>query len=149
MTKNLLNEAIRKELKDVFQEQLKHPVRVIFFGSQGGCDYCEETLQLSREVSELTELISLTILDMDQQPEMAKSLQVDKAPTVVVAGLEGDEVRDYGIRFAGIPAGHEFASFIQAIIMVSMRESGLEPETVAFLDGLVEPLHLQVFVTPT
>lgn len=149
MTEKLLDDGIREELKTVFKEQLKNPVRLLFFGSQIGCDYCDATLQLSQEVSELSEIIDLLVHDLDQEPELAGRYKVDKAPTVVVAALNGEEVLDYGIRFAGIPAGHEFASFIEAIVMVSKRESGLEAETAAFLAGLTDPLHLQVFVTPT
>jgi len=53
------------------------------------------------------------------------------------------------VRLAGIPSGHEFTSFIQDIILVSGRDSGLNPQTREFLKGLEKPILLQVHVTPT
>jgi len=40
------------------------------------------------------------------------------------------------VRFAGIPSGYEFSSFIQDLLLVSGRDSGLRPETRAFLQEL-------------
>jgi glutaredoxin-like protein len=61
----------------------------------------------------------------------------------------GETPKDYGIRYYGIPAGYEFSTLINDIMMVSRGESGLSAETKAYLAGLTQPLHLQVFVTPT
>lgn len=149
MSEEMLDKNLRKELTEIFQEQLRNPVGLLFFGSQKDCDYCEETLQLSQEVVELSEHLQLQVHDLEQESDLAERYQVDKAPMLVVAALKGEQIHDYGIRFAGIPAGHEFASFIEAIIMVSGGESGLEAETVQFLRELKDPIHLQVFVTPT
>ena len=54
-----------------------------------------------------------------------------------------------GIRYAGIPSGHEFSSLIHDLILVSGRDSGLGQETRNFLKSLDSPVLLQVFVTPT
>jgi glutaredoxin-like protein len=67
----------------------------------------------------------------------------------VIAGVDGGQVLDYGVRFAGVPSGHEFSSLIQDLILVSGRDSGLNPQTREFLGGLEKPVLLQVFVTPT
>jgi glutaredoxin-like protein len=61
----------------------------------------------------------------------------------------GDDVKDYGIRFYGIPSGYEFSSIIEDIMMVAEGESGLSAETKAWAAALESPVHLQVFVTPT
>lgn len=53
------------------------------------------------------------------------------------------------VRFAGIPSGHEFATLLEDLIMLSKGEHGLSPETVSFLESLDKPLNLKVFVTPT
>ncbi len=148
MTETFLDESIRNAVQEMFSE-LQNPVRILFFGSQADCEYCEETLKLAQEVADLSELISIRIHDLDLEPDLAAQVHVDKAPTLVIAGLDGDRVVDYGVRFAGIPAGHEFGSLIHVIGLVSKGGSGLEPETRRFLAGLKEPLYLQVFVTPT
>jgi alkyl hydroperoxide reductase subunit AhpF len=149
MTDTLLDDTLRHELKEIFDQQIKQPVRMMYFGAELGCDYCEDTLRLSREVCALSDQIHLSVHDLDLDAELASRHGVDKAPTLVIAGQVGEQVIDFGIRFAGIPAGHEFISFVQAIVNVSGRESPLAEETRQFLHELAEPVHLQVFVTPT
>jgi glutaredoxin-like protein len=56
---------------------------------------------------------------------------------------------DYGIRFYGIPSGYEFTSLLESILLVGSGDSELDKNTMAFLDSLDQPLHLQVFVTPS
>jgi alkyl hydroperoxide reductase subunit AhpF len=88
--------------------------------------------------------------------EIAAKYRVDKAPGMVLLGPDAQktgnnegESQDYGVRFAGIPSGYEFSSFIQDLILVSGRDSRLRPETRTFLKELRQPVLLQVFVTPT
>jgi len=67
----------------------------------------------------------------------------------VLAGRDGDQILDFGVRYAGIPSGHEFSSLIHDLVLVSGRDSGLSEETRQFLSSLDQPVLLQVFVTPT
>jgi glutaredoxin-like protein len=144
---NLLNDDVIGQVRDAFQD-LKEPVHVLFFSGED-CEYCDDTRQLVEEVTALSDLVSLETLDLDQDQEQAARFEVNKAPGLVIAGRDGDQVVDYGIRYAGIPSGHEFSSLIQDLLLVSQREAGLSPETSEFLESLEEPVHLQVFVTPT
>jgi glutaredoxin-like protein len=144
----LLNDDITKQIREVF-EGLKNPVHIMFFGSQTNCDYCDDTRQLVEEVAALSDLLSIEIYDMEADADLAAKYNVDKAPGVVIAAKEGQQVTDFGVRLAGIPSGHEFTSLIQDILLVSNRDSGLNPQTRAFLNGLDKPILLQVFVTPT
>jgi glutaredoxin-like protein len=145
----MLNDEIKNQVKDVFKE-LKNPVVVLFFEeSKDQCEYCEDTKQLLEEVVQLSDKLSLMNYDLNTDAEIAKKYRVDKVPGFVVAALDGEEISDFGVRFAGIPAGHEFTSLIRNILMVSSRDSGLGTQTREFLADLKEPVHLQVFVTPT
>jgi glutaredoxin-like protein len=148
MTTKLLDNEISKQVQDAFT-QLKEPVQVLFFGKKEDCQYCPDTLQLLAEVTALSDKLSLEIHDMDDDSAIAKQYRVDKAPGVVIAGKDGGQILDYGIRFAGIPAGHEFSSLINDLILVSSRESGLSSQTRSYLQQLDKPVLLQVFVTPT
>jgi alkyl hydroperoxide reductase subunit AhpF len=49
----------------------------------------------------------------------------------------------------GIPAGYEFATLIETIVTVSSGKTGIDEKVVEILDGLAEPVEIQVFVTPT
>ncbi|MFQ6117709.1 MAG: thioredoxin family protein, partial [Candidatus Bipolaricaulia bacterium] len=66
-------------------------------------------------------------------------------PAIVVARAD----RDYGIKFYGPPAGHEFSSLVEDVIDVSRGEVELPPDVVEELQELDTDVHIQVFVTPT
>lgn len=144
----LINDQIARQVKEVFSG-LDQPVAVLFFGSEEACDYCTETRQLLEEVCALSEKISLSIFDLNNDPAVASQYKVDKAPGIVIAALDGDQITDFGIRYAGIPSGHEFTSLINDLIMVSSRNSNLSEATRSFLKSLTQPVLLQVFATPT
>ena len=144
----LLNDDITKQISEVF-EGLKNPVHIMFFGSKENCDYCDDTRQLAEEVAEISDLLSIDIYDIGADSDLAEKYNVDKAPGLVIAAKEGDQITDFGVRLVGIPSGHEFTSLIQDILLVSNRDSGLNPQTRDFLKGLDKPILLQVFVTPT
>jgi alkyl hydroperoxide reductase subunit AhpF len=148
MVDRLLNDQVAGQVKQVF-ERLDQPVHVVLFGSQAACEYCEDTQQLLTEVTDLSDRLSLEVLDLEKDQETAAKYRVDKAPGFVLLGKDGDRLVDYGVRFFGIPSGHEFSSLIHDLILVSGRDSQLNPNTRAALAGLKEPVHLQVFVTPT
>jgi len=149
MTAKLLNESITQQVSDLFANQIQEPVNVLYFGKREDCDYCADTQQLVEEVIDLSDKLDLAIYDLDEDAELASQYSVDKAPSLVILAQEGDELVDYGIRFAGIPAGHEFGSLIQSLILVSGRDSGLSQKTRQALKELQEPVQLLVFITPT
>ena len=144
----LLNDEVTKQVSEAF-EQLKAPVQIIFFGTKEQCEYCDDTLKLVDEVAALSDKLSVQAFDILTDSAVAENYNVSLAPGLVIAGLGADGPIDYGVRYAGIPAGHEFSSLIQDLILVSGRDSGLNEQTREFLGSLKEPLNLQVFVTPT
>ena len=144
----LLDPNTIKQIKQAF-EQMQEPVQILFFGSEQNCDYCTDTRQLLEEVTAVDERLGLSVYDLRADAEVAKKFNVDKAPGVIVAAKNGDQITDFGIQYSGIPSGHEFSTLINDVILVSRRDSGLSEATREFLKNLDKPLHLQVFVTPT
>ncbi len=132
-------EAIRKELAG-----LTGPVKLINFTQELECHYCRETNQIVRELSELSDKITSETYNFVTDKGIVDKYRIDKIPATVIMGVE-----DRGIRFYGIPSGYEFISLLEDIKMVSAGNSGLQPKTREVLGRLKEPLHLQVFVTPT
>ena len=143
----LLKEEDRKHLIEHFKS-LKTPVKLVVFTQTTECQYCQETRMIAEELSDLSDNISLEVYDFVKDGEIAEQYNIDKIPaTVVMQG--GDEPRDFGIRYFGIPSGYEFSSLIEDIVMVSSGESGLSAATKDILAKLDQQVHLQVFVTPT
>jgi glutaredoxin-like protein len=125
---------------------VKSPVTLRMFSQEFECGYCKETRQILEEIADLSDLVTVEVSDLVADKALADSLGVDKIPAVAVLGEGG---QDYGIRFYGIPSGYEFTSLLEAIILVGTGAVGITDATRDFLDSLEEPLHLQVFVTPT
>ncbi len=143
----LLQEQDRQFLIEKFSE-LQNPVNLIVFTQEEDCQYCAETAELAGELAELSDKINVDVYDYPSNLDIAAQYDVDKIPaTIVMQG--GDNVKDYGIRYYGIPSGYEFSSYIEAITLVSSGESGLMAETKEWIASLETPLDLQVFVTPT
>jgi glutaredoxin-like protein len=148
MVEKLLNEEIIEQVEQAF-EQIQEPVQVMFFGKKSDCEYCADTLQLIEEVVGVSDKLSLSIFDIDEDAALAQQYKVDKVPGIVMAGRDGEQILDYGVRFAGIPSGHEFSSLINDLILISGRDSNLSQETRDFLKTIDKPVLLQVYVTPT
>lgn len=88
--------------------------------------------------------INAEIYDFVLDKEEAALYGIDKIPAVAVIGE-----KDYGIRFFGIPSGYEFSSLIESIKLASTGEPQLSPAALEYVQGISEPVHIQVYVTPT
>jgi alkyl hydroperoxide reductase subunit AhpF len=131
--------AVRDELA-----KLAGPVKLVVFSSALGSDSCAETERLVREVAECSDQVTVEVLNLHIDRERASAYGVDRVPAIVVEGA-----KDYGIRFFGIPMGYEFSNLIDAMLVASSGEPQLSATTLERLRELTEPVHLQVFATPT
>ncbi|MBN1639905.1 MAG: thioredoxin family protein [Anaerolineae bacterium] len=139
----MLPDDVKGQVKEAFAA-IVTPVKLINFTQTFECTYCRETRQLLEEIAEMSDLISLEVYNFVTDPEQVKAYGIDKIPATAIVGEE-----DYGIRFYGIMAGYEFTSLVHAIRLVGGAGAQLSPATVEQLGALEEPVHLQVFVTPT
>ena len=139
----MLSERDRRAVQDRLKD-IENPVKLINFTQELECPTCRETGQLLRELSELSEKLSLEVYDFQLDKAKVSQYKIDKIPSTVVEGA-----KDYGIRFYGIPSGYEFAILLEDILTVSRGRSGLSPGTIDRLQSVARPLHLQIFVTPT
>jgi alkyl hydroperoxide reductase subunit AhpF len=139
----MLDDRVQQEVRKRLGA-MRSPVRLVFFTQELECDTCRTAHRLFQEVAELSPHLTLEVHDFVLEPEAVAAYGVDKVPAVVVT-----DASDRRVRFYGVPSGYEFASLLDAILMVSSGDSGLAAGTRERLRGLSQPLHLQVFVTPT
>jgi len=143
----LLSATDQQALRAAFAPMTR-PVTILFFTQAIGCETCDETQQILREITDLTPQVAVEEVNLVLEGERAASYGIDRAPGLVL--LAGDEKEDTRIRMLGAPAGYDFMSLIDAILLVSgASPQHLSAETEARLAGLTEPLTVQVFVTPT
>jgi len=140
----LLSEKDSQFLREHFQGSLVKPVRLVFFTQTVSCQFCKETGDILNEVASLSDKISVETYNFVTDKDVASKYGIDKIPaTVVMSDV------DYGVRFYGIPSGYEFTTLVEDIVTVSRGEAELSPETQAVLEQIGDPVHIQVFVTPT
>ncbi len=139
----VLAEKDREKLMKLF-ESLLQDVKVVVFTQEFECGFCQTTRQILEEVSALSQKISLEVYDFVKDDALVKKYGVSGIPATI---LIGD--RDYGIRFYGTPAGYEFTTLIQDIIMISRRDPGLSKEVLDELSKVDQPVHIQVMISPT
>jgi glutaredoxin-like protein len=141
----ILSERDRQEVQNRLKA-MKDPVTLVCFTQKiaGACRTCNDTEQLLKEVAPLSDRLSLEIRNFVTDTADVEKYRIDKIPAVVPKG-DGDP----GIRIYGIPSGYEFMTLLETVLAVSSRESGLTTGVKSSLKTLDQPVHLQVFVTPT
>ncbi len=139
----MLNNEISQQLKEVF-EQLKDNVTIALFTDGGDCQTCKETESYMNELVELSDKLSLTLYNTNTDGDLAKEYGVEMVPSIVLLNAQG---KFEGVKFNGIPAGHEINSFIPALIEVSGAQSQLPEDITTAVAAVDKPVNIKVFVT--
>jgi glutaredoxin-like protein len=126
---------------------IEEPVRLLFFTQTFGAP---DTVLIAKQVLDeivcLNDHLTLEEVNFVLEQDRARQYGVEQIPTIVL--LKADQ--DTRIRFLGAPAGYEFMSLIEAVILAGTNDSGLTPDSRALVaEHVTEPLDIQVFVTPT
>ncbi|MEO0052086.1 MAG: thioredoxin family protein, partial [candidate division WOR-3 bacterium] len=140
---SLLNDAVKIQAQQILNK-LPNPVKILVFTQEMECQFCRENRQLAEELAGLSDKVTLSVHDFQQDKETVEKYRIERVPALV---LEGE--KDYGIRFYGIPAGYEFTTLLNALQIAGRRDSGLKPETREKLKTITSPVKIEVFVTLT
>jgi len=140
----LLDDEIVQQLKTEF-DKLVNPVRLGIFSQALADPESEQVRRLVEELGALDPRIGVEQYNFVLDKEKVEAMKIARIPAIAVMGAD----KDYGIRLYGVPSGYEFGCLIDAILDVSSAQSGLSDETRQALAALEQPVHLQVFSTPT
>lgn len=144
---SLLSPSDQQTLRDAFTA-LTQPVTILFFTQTIDCETCDETRQILGELTGVSERVRVEEVNLVLERERAAQYGVDRAPGLVL--LAGEERLDTRMRFLGAPAGYDFMSLVDALLLAGgASPQVLSDASVARLAMVEEPLALQVFVTPT
>ena len=126
---------------------MSHRVTLLFFTQTFGApDTVLAAKQVVDEVAALSDLVSVEEVNLILDKERAAQFGIDRIPSIAL--LRDDE--DTRIRFFGAPAGYEFTSLVEAVVLAGTGESGLTPESrAAIAERVTGPVDIKVFVTPS
>lgn len=139
----LLNEDLQKQIGE-FLSHMEKKVNFVLFTKEKNCETCQQTKMLLEEISELSEKISFINKDLDKDKEDAKKYDIKLAPSFVILDENG---LYQGVKFNGIPAGHEINSFLSAVIDMSGVNFGFDKEIIERVKRINKPVNIKVFVT--
>ena len=142
----LLSEQDRQTLRTRLAE-IEDPVTLLFFTQTiGGPETALVTKQILDELAGLSDRVSVEEVNFILDKDRVAALGITDVPAIAV--LKRDV--DTRIRFLGAPAGYEFMSLIDAIVLAGGSDSGLSKESKSLIaEHAAEPLDIKVFVTPT
>jgi alkyl hydroperoxide reductase subunit AhpF len=140
----LLSPADQDKLRASFDE-MTAPVRLLFFTQTLDCDTCLQAKQILDELPPLSDKITVEEVNFILDKDKAASYGIDRVPAIALASGDNDS----RIRFLGAPAGYEFISLVQAVLLVGGRASNLTPENHARVAAVDRAMTLKVFTTPT
>ena len=144
----LLAPADQDKLRESFAE-MTSPVRLLFFTQTLDCETCVHTRQILDELPLLSDKITIEEVNFVLDADRTREYGIDRVPAVAIAYDDAGAIKDSRIRFLGTPAGYEFISLVQAILLVGGGESVLSPDNRERVAAVAQPVRIQVFTTPS
>jgi alkyl hydroperoxide reductase subunit AhpF len=140
----LLAPADQEKLRASFDE-MTAPVRLLFFTQTFDCDTCSQTREILDELPPLSDKITVEEVNFVLDKDKAAQYGIDRVPAIALASADSDS----RIRFLGAPAGYEFISLVQAVLLVGGAASSLTAENLARVAAVDKAMTIKVFTTPT
>ena len=140
----LLAPADQDKLRASF-DAMTAPVRLLFFTQTLDCDTCGQTREILDELPPLSDKITIEEVNFVLDKDKAAQYGIDRVPAFALASADSDS----RIRFLGAPAGYEFISLVQAVLLVGGAASSLTAENLARVAAVDKAMTIKVFTTPT
>jgi len=139
----LLDSNLQNQIREHLSP-MKESITIVLFTKSEPCETCNETKQLLSEIAELSDKITFVEKDLKADQALAKEYGITLTPSFVML----DHTGSYrGVKFNGIPAGHEINSFLSAILDMSGLDYGFSPELIERIKKISKPVNIKVFVT--
>jgi alkyl hydroperoxide reductase subunit F len=126
----MLNDDLKTQLKS-YLERLTLPVELI--AATDDSDASARMLALLHDVAAQSDKVS--VIEQQGGDARTPSFRVRRADS------------DVGVRFAGIPTGHEFSSLVLALLQVGGHPPKLAPETIEQVQALEGEFHFETYMS--
>ncbi len=127
----MLDANMQAQLKTLLQ-RIDQPVELVAFVDES--PKSAETLELLRGIASLSDIVSL-VEDGPTDGERVPSFSVSRAGT------------DMGIRFAGLPMGHEFTSLVLALLQAGGYPPKVDAEQIKAIKALDADMVFETYIS--
>jgi len=134
-------EQMEQQLKQVF-EKMPEEVAIYLFAQPGKNDVFADTArQAIRYFRQLTKKIKFREYKLDH--ELAKKWKVENSPTLLI------DPDNYNIRWLGAPIGEEGRIFIETLIYIGFKKTGIGQQSLKVLEQIKDRRDIKLFVSPS
>jgi glutaredoxin-like protein len=142
----LLSEQDRQTVRTHLAEITRRVTLLLFTQTIGAPEGALAARQILDEVVDLNDHIALEEVNFVLDKDRAAQYGITDIPAIAILR---DDV-DTRMRFLGAPAGYEFMSLVEAVMLAGGSDSGLSDGSKKLIaEHVSAPLDIQVFVTPT
>ena len=139
---NLLNDGLRTQLKGILA-RLDKSVTLVSVVDESNSKSIE-LRDLVLDIAELGEKVSAEIYTKGENIEVENKINADKYPIVALLNSE----KSYsGVKFHGVPGGHELNSFILAIYNLGSEGQQISEETLNNIKKIDKGINIKVCVS--
>ena len=125
-----LDSAIKNQLQE-YMTRLVNPIKLVAYVDENSSS--NEMIEMLEEVASLSEKITLS-----KEADVSKripSFEINREKEIT------------GITFAGIPSGHEFTSFVLALLQASGYPVKIDAEKIEQIKNIKDKFHFETYIS--
>ena len=139
-----LKDEMASQLREVFEKMEKKVTFVTIVDES-----VKKSLELKEVLEEITQLgdkLKLEVYKRGENPEIEEKINADKFPVVALLDSEG---RYRGVKFHGIPGGHELNSFVMAVYNLAGPGQVISVDILEKIKEIDQKVNIKVGVSLT
>lgn len=138
-------EIFKKEILNQLKQglnKIKDPIKIITF-IESGKPLCDEVVTMMMQLAALNDKIKFIEYDLIKNSDLAEKYGIDKVPGTTILA----EGKPTGVKFYGIPSGHEINSLLFAILESSGVTTPLDDKLADTVKQINKKINIKVFVS--
>lgn len=140
--RNFLDEDIKGQLIEIFKK-FENPVEIVSILDPYK-EISQDIKKLLTELEELSDKIKVSIFNFGENFQLEEKIKMDEYPTIAFLDKDGEYS---GIKFTGLPSGHELNSFIISLYNVAGPGQGVNEEILKEIESIKKPVKLKIAVS--
>lgn len=138
-------EIFKKEILNQLKQglnKIQNPIKIVTF-VESGKPLCDEVVTMMMQLAALNNKIKFTEYDLIKNSDLAEKYGIDKVPGTTILA----EGKPTGVKFYGIPSGHEINTLLFALLESSGIVTPLDTKLVDAVKQIDKKINIKVFVS--